>query len=79
MSKDQQQAVYRLRQEQYGNISPSAGTGTTKDYSDLKRQVSALPKNVNDLITIDEPSSDEDVDKKKKFKCGGNKSNPALG
>ena len=47
MSKAQQQAVYRLRQEWYGSSRPAAGTGTTKYYANLKLRVILLFKKVD--------------------------------
>ena len=79
MSKAQQQAVYRICQEQYGIISPAARTCTPNYYANLKCQVSAFDKNVDDFLTTYYPSSDEDSDKNQKVKFGGNKLNPALG
>ena len=79
ISKAWQQAVYRLRQEQYGSSRPASRTYIPKDYANLKRQISALSKNVDDSLTTDEPSSDEDGDKNKKVKFGGNALNPYLG
>ena len=79
MSKTQKQAVYRLREEQYGSSSPAAGAVTYKEYTNLKRQVSAFSKKVDDSLTIEEPSGNEDGDKKKKAKSRGKKSNLALG
>ena len=55
-SKDRQQDVYHLRQELDGIRRPDARTGTPKDYDNLKLQVSALSKTVDDLLTTYEPS-----------------------
>ena len=77
--KDQQHAVYLLCAEQDVNRRPSAGVGTSKEYSNLKSQISALSKKMYDLLTMEEPYSDEDFDKKNKARFGGNNSNSALG
>ena len=79
MSKAQQQAVCRLCPERDGSSSNDAGTGTLKDYSNPKRQVGMFSKMVDDSLTTNEPSSDEDSDKKKNVKFRGWKSNPVLG
>ena len=71
MSKAQKQAVYRLRDKWDYSRKTSAGDGTSKEYANLKRQVSALSKKMNDFLTIEEPSGDEGGDKKKKAKLGG--------
>ena len=79
ISKAQQQGVYRLRNERYGSSRPSSGTVTSKEYSNLKIQVSLLSKKVDDSLTIEEPSGDKDGDKNNKSKLVGCKSNLALG
>ena len=53
MSNAHKQDAYRLRQEQDCRIRPSTGTITPKDYSDLKRQVSKISKNVNESLKTD--------------------------
>ena len=79
MPKAQKLTVYRLRKERDVSSRSSAETGTPKDYFDLKRQVSALSKKMNDFLSTYEPSSDEDGNNNKKVKFGRNKSNSALG
>ena len=53
ISNAHKQDAYRVRQEKDGRIRRSAGTGTHKDYSDLKRQVSKFSKNANESLKID--------------------------
>ena len=52
MSKAQHQDVYRLHDEPYGSIRPDTGAGTSNEYANLKRQVSALSKNMDKPLTM---------------------------
>ena len=53
MSKDQQQAVYHLCDERDGSSRTDSGAGNSKDYDNLKRQVSALSKKLDDSLTTE--------------------------
>ena len=56
MSNSQQQAVYRLRDERYVCSRPVARDSTHKEHANLKRQVTALSKKLDELIMMEEPS-----------------------
>ena len=73
ISKAQQQAFYRLHDERGGISMPSDRAVTSKEDTNLKHHISELSKKVDYLITMEEPSGDEDGDKKKnaKFRGGG--------
>ena len=58
MSKAHQQAVYRLCNERDGSSSPAARVGTSKEYANLKRQVSAFYKKADESFKMEEPSGD---------------------
>ena len=58
MSKAHQQAVYRLCNELDGSSSPAAIVGTSKEYANLKRQVSAFYKKADESFKMEEPSGD---------------------
>ena len=73
MSKAQQQAVYCLCDKLDSIITPAAGSVTSKEYDNLKRQVSAFSNKVDYLLTVEDTSGDEVGDKKKEAKLGGNK------
>ena len=73
ISKDQQQSVYGLLDEPYGSSRPVSGAVTSKEYDNLKRQVSAFSNKVDYLLTVEDTSGDEVGDKKKEAKLGGNK------
>ena len=44
MSKADQHDIYRIHDERYGSSRPAAGAGTSKEYDNINRPVSAKSK-----------------------------------
>ena len=53
MSKAQKQDVYRLRDERYGINRPNYVVSNSKEFSNLKRQVSTLSKKADDPLNME--------------------------